>query len=65
MWDPKFYIGAPRKERKMKSKDDMILDKFRQLTEEHQTITLAYLAAVLSAPAASPSDRLRDDAPTA
>ena len=51
--------------RMMKSKDEMILDCFRQLTEENQMITLAYLAAVLSAPAASSSDRLRDDAPTA
>lgn len=62
---PKFYIGAPRKERMMKSKDEMIFDRFRQLTEENQMITLAYLAAVLSAPTASPSDRPRDDAPTA
>ena len=62
---PNFTLELLRKERMMKSKDEMILDRFRQLTEENQIVTLAYLAAVLSAPAASPSDRPRDDAPTA
>lgn len=62
---PKFYIGAPRKERMMKGKEIEILEKFRQLTDENKTIILACLATVLSAPTASPSDRPRDDAPTA
>lgn len=37
--------------------DHEILAKFRELTHEHQEIILAYLATVLSEPAASSSDR--------
>lgn len=59
------HIGAPRKERKMRSTEEKILDGFRRMTEENQAIALAYLAAILSEPTAFPSDRQKADAPTA
>ena len=53
-------IGSFREEREAIMPDRLdyeILAKFRELTPEHQEVILAYLAAVLSEPAASSSDR--------
>ena len=57
---PNTIIGSFREEREAFMPDRFdyeILAKFRELTPENQEVILAYLAEVLSEPAASSSDR--------
>ena len=56
------YMGAPKEKRRenllMSDRlDEKILASFQQLSEENQRIILDFLAAALSGPAASASDR--------